>query len=113
MTTQQASFKIRRARPAPGRRLTSRTRLAAHMTAVLALLTATALSLAPAAPARAWYSHGGSGGEPGGQAAAEVGLHWYDITSETIAAAAYPESVTQSRASSVNWLAAARAVRSL
>ncbi|MBV9919650.1 MAG: vanadium-dependent haloperoxidase [Pseudonocardia sp.] len=37
-------------------------------------------------------------------------LQWYDITNQTIAAAGYPEPVTQSRAWSVSWLAAARAV---
>jgi hypothetical protein len=37
-------------------------------------------------------------------------LRWYDITSQTVAAAAYPEPVTQSRAWTVSWLAAARAL---
>ena len=40
-----------------------------------------------------------------------VALQWYDITNQTVAAAAYPEPVTQSRAWAVSWLAAARAVR--
>ncbi|MBV8966132.1 MAG: hypothetical protein JO191_08150 [Mycobacteriaceae bacterium] len=39
-----------------------------------------------------------------------VALQWYDITNQTVAAAAYPEPVTHSRAWSVSWLAAARAV---
>lgn len=39
-----------------------------------------------------------------------IGLQWYDITNQTVAAAAYPEPVTQSRAWAVSWLAAARAV---
>jgi hypothetical protein len=37
-------------------------------------------------------------------------LAWHDITSQTVAAAAYAEPVTQSRAWAVSWLAAARAV---
>jgi hypothetical protein len=40
-----------------------------------------------------------------------VALQWYDITDQTVTAAAFPEPVTQSRAWSVSWLAAARAVR--
>jgi hypothetical protein len=40
-----------------------------------------------------------------------VVLDWYDITTQTVAAAAYPEQVTQSRAWAVSWLAAARAVK--
>jgi membrane-associated phospholipid phosphatase len=39
-----------------------------------------------------------------------VALQWYDITTQTVAAAAFPEAVTQSRAWAVSWLAAAHAV---
>jgi hypothetical protein len=38
-------------------------------------------------------------------------LAWHDITNQTVAAAAFPEPVTQSRTWAVSWLAAARAVR--
>lgn len=37
-------------------------------------------------------------------------LQWYDVTNQTVTAAAWPEPVTGSRAWSVSWLAAARAV---
>jgi hypothetical protein len=40
----------------------------------------------------------------------DVVLRWYDLTSQAVAAAHYPEPVTQSRAWAVSWLAAARAV---
>jgi hypothetical protein len=36
-------------------------------------------------------------------------LQWYDVTNQTVAAAAFPEAITQSRAWAVSWLAAARA----
>jgi hypothetical protein len=41
---------------------------------------------------------------------ADLALDWYDTTSATVDAAAYPEQVTQSRAWAVSWLAATRAV---
>jgi PAP2 superfamily len=41
---------------------------------------------------------------------AGTALAWHDITNQTVAAAAFPEPVTQSRAWAVSWLAAARAV---
>jgi hypothetical protein len=37
-------------------------------------------------------------------------LDWYDLTTRAVAAAAYPEPVTQSRVWAIGWLAAARAV---
>jgi hypothetical protein len=52
--------------------------------------------------------------EPGGggtTAETAVVRQWYDITSDTVTAAAFPEPVTQSRTWSVSWLAAAQAVR--
>jgi hypothetical protein len=57
------------------------------------------VSLLPAGPAQA-----GPVDRPG------VGLAWYDVTAQTVAAAAFPEPVTQSRAWAVSWLAGARAV---
>jgi hypothetical protein len=39
-----------------------------------------------------------------------VAVQWYDLTGQAVAAAAYPEPVTQSRAWAVSWLAAARAI---
>lgn len=44
-------------------------------------------------------------------ASAGVALAWHDITAQTIAAANFPEPVTQSRTWAVSWLAAARATR--
>jgi hypothetical protein len=46
----------------------------------------------------------------GSQWSYDLGLRWYDITSQTVAAAAYPEAVSGSRAWAVSWLVAARAV---
>jgi hypothetical protein len=45
-----------------------------------------------------------------GVSATGVARDWYDITDQTVTAAAFPEPVTQSRTWSVSWLAAARAV---
>jgi hypothetical protein len=42
---------------------------------------------------------------------AGTALAWHDITNQTVAAAAFPEPVTQSRTWAVSWLAAARAVQ--
>jgi hypothetical protein len=69
-----------------------------------------ALSLAPASSARARH-HGAatSAGRSGGPSST-LALQWYDITNQTVTAAAYPEPVTSSRAWAVSWLAAARAV---
>src|ERR1700743_2279125 len=58
---------------------------------------------------------GGPGGPPpppwvGGDWSQQLGLDWYDITNQTVTAAAWPEPVTASRAWAVSWLAAARAV---
>jgi hypothetical protein len=44
-----------------------------------------------------------------GGGAAPVTLRWYDLTDQTVAAAAFPEAITQSRTWAVSWLAAARA----
>lgn len=40
-----------------------------------------------------------------------LSLQWFDITKQTVAAAGFPEPVTQSRAWAVSWLGAARAVK--
>ncbi|HEX6667609.1 MAG TPA: vanadium-dependent haloperoxidase [Solirubrobacterales bacterium] len=40
-----------------------------------------------------------------------LSLQWFDITKTTVAAAGFPEPVTQSRTWAVSWLGAARAVR--
>lgn len=77
-----------------------------------ALLAAIAacLALAPAASAYARHrerEHGRQGQDSIGRLA----LQWYDITNQTVSAAAFPEPVTQSRVWSVAWLAAARAVK--
>jgi hypothetical protein len=47
----------------------------------------------------------------GNAASQTLGLRWYDITDQAVAAAGFAEPVTQSRAWAVSWLAAARAVR--
>jgi hypothetical protein len=39
-----------------------------------------------------------------------LALRWFDLTSQTVAAAAFPEQSTQGRTWAVSWLAAARAV---
>jgi hypothetical protein len=54
------------------------------------------------------HDHGHSSGEDTQQTA--LALQWYDITNQTVTAAAWPEPVTGSRAWSISWLAAARAV---
>jgi hypothetical protein len=69
-----------------------------------------ALSLAPTTSAHARH-HGAatSAGRSGGPSST-LALQWYDITNQTVTAAAYPEPVTSSRAWAVSWLAAVRAV---
>lgn len=41
----------------------------------------------------------------------ELALEWFDVTKTTVAAAGWPQPVTQTRAWAVSWLAAARAVQ--
>ncbi len=74
----------------------------------LVLATLALLALAPAALAQRYGDHGPRHGDSGW--AHDLGLDWFDTTSQTVAAAAYPEAVTGSRAWSVSWIAAARAV---
>ncbi len=80
---------MRQARLLPSRRDAVTTGLLATAGAVLPVSRAAASSAVP-----------GSG----------VVLQWYDLTLQAVAAANYPEPVTQSRAWAVSWLAAARAV---
>src|SRR5689334_21137924 len=47
--------------------------------------------------------------DPGGPAALAVG--WHVLTEGAVAAAAFPEPITQSRTWAVSWLAAARATK--
>jgi hypothetical protein len=68
-----------------------------------ALAVAALLALLSSPPAGAHETQSG-------RATAGVALDWYDITSQTVAAAAYPEPITSSRAWAISWLAAARAV---
>lgn len=76
----------------------------------LIVLIATVLSFASAALAESSRDGHSARGQLGNGVADGVALGWYDITSQTVAAAAYPEPVTQSRAWPVSWLAAARAI---
>jgi hypothetical protein len=75
--------------------------------AALAALSALALSFSPSAalarPASVPFSSTQ-------QAESAVALQWYDITNQTVGAAAFPEAATQSRTWAVSWIAAARAV---
>ena len=66
---------------------------------------AAALSLLAAGPASATRAEQAAAPAPDA-----VALQWYDITSQTVSAAVFPEAITQSRTWSVSWLAAARAV---
>jgi hypothetical protein len=76
----------------------------------LALLIVALLSIPSVALAHSHRHDGRTAGGVGQQTAAAAGLQWYDITDQTVSAAAYPEPVTQSRTWSVSWLAAARAI---
>jgi hypothetical protein len=73
------------------------------------LLTAAGLAV----PAAAFAV--GTGGRATASSRSAVGsqlvLTWHDVTSQTVAAAAFPEPVTQSRTWAVSWLAAARATQ--
>lgn len=73
-----------------------------------AVVVAVALSLAPASSAGT--RHPGPGHGHLSDPVPGVALQWYDITNQTVSAAAFAEPVTQSRVWAVSWLAAARAV---
>lgn len=79
------------------------------VSALVVLLT-TVLTLTSVALADIHPRGHGSRGRIADDTATSTALDWYDITNQTIAAAGYPEPVTQSRAWSVSWLAAARAI---
>ena len=80
------------------------------MASALALLLVLTLSLPAAALAHSRQRHHPPAGRIAEPTVSGVALQWYDISNQTIVAAAYPELVTQSRAWSVSWLAAARAI---
>jgi hypothetical protein len=82
----------------------------ARSAAGIAVAALAALSVTPVAVAGATHPHTHRGKARGAQSVSGIGLQWYDITDQTVQAAAYPEAVTQSRAWAVSWLAAARAV---
>jgi hypothetical protein len=65
-------------------------------------LPAAAFALDTSGPA---FATPGLSGDP------QLVLTWHDVTAQTVAAAAFPEPVTQSRTWAVSWLAAARATR--
>ena len=92
---------------APSLRRTAPRRIAT--TAALALLVMV-MSVAAAAARPLPGEHRDRRHQPADETGA-VARQWYDITDQTITAAAFPEPATQSRTWSVSWLAAARAVR--
>jgi hypothetical protein len=81
--------------------------LAGVILAALAATTAAALAPARAAVAKSPRARPTQAPR---SAAQDVALRWYDITDQTVTAAAFAEPVTQSRTWAVGWLAAARAV---
>jgi hypothetical protein len=91
--------------------------LAGFLTILLALFAIVGPETA-SAHGRGGHEHGRGhagnidwwGFDHGSQWEQDLGLQWYDITNQTVAAAAYKEAVTGSRAWAVSWLAAARAV---
>jgi hypothetical protein len=76
--------------------------LAVAIAAALGLTSAVASAHAHKSSARVRHAHVAQ--------SSSVALQWYDITNQTVTAAAFPEPVTGSRTWSVSWLAAARAV---
>jgi len=87
--------------------LSSRSRLGSALAAWLLSLALLVSVLAGSAAAHKRHWHPANSGSP--QADALV-LEWFDLTKQTVSAAAISEQVTQSRAWAVSWLAAARAV---
>ena len=97
----------------------SRTALGRRKRALLTLLSTFVLgaSLLGASSASAHSHHrdyqaAWHGGQSWYQAPADQALvlQWFDLSKQTVMAAAFPEPVTQSRTWAVSWLAAARAV---
>lgn len=72
-------------------------------------LPATALTFTPGHAAYADRPRPIGSVAPGAHDDAATALAWHDLTAQVVAAAAFPEPVTQSRAWAVSWLAAARA----
>ena len=101
-------MKLRRTRPGRGRRgvLFS---LLSILVLGMSLLGATSASAHSRDRGERSTWHDGHGSHPSPAAQALV-LQWFDLTKQTVVAAAYPEPVTQSRAWAVSWLGAARAV---
>src|SRR5450755_4093634 len=98
-----AAARLGRSRAARSRSLT--------FTVSVAAVVALAFSATPSAhAARSGGAHERHRAHPGAQHSS-VALRWYDITDQTVTAAAFPEPVTQSRTWSVAWLAAAHAVQ--
>jgi hypothetical protein len=95
------------------RRITSTTTRAASLAALLATAVVTLAPVTASAHGRhlrGRQDQGHSAGAPPNQSA--LALSWYDITDQTVTAAAFPEPATGSRVWSVSWLAAARAIGS-
>jgi hypothetical protein len=87
-------------------------KIRSHALGGLAVVAIALLALAPAALAQRHGEHGHRHGPHAvdNASAHDVGLHWFDVTQQTVGAAAYAEAVTGSRAWSISWIAAARAV---
>jgi len=82
--------------------------LAALVAALAAALVLLNVGNASAEPNGPTLTHQGPGQSSTEQALA---LQWFDITNTTVAAAGFPQPVTQTRTWAVSWLAAARAVQ--
>jgi hypothetical protein len=78
--------------------------------AILAVAAATALSVVPASSASARHPHVGAIRGRAAGSPSPVVLQWYDITTNTINDAAFPQPVTGSNAWDISWVAAAHAV---
>jgi hypothetical protein len=104
--------KVARTRdPAAARLVRSRAARSRSLTVSVAAVVALAFFGAPSAlAARSGGAHGRHRAQRRAQHSS-VAQQWYDITDQTVTAAAFPEPVTQSRTWSVSWLAAARALR--
>lgn len=76
----------------------------------VALATAVSLLAVLAAAGTASATRARTAAQQSAASQSSVALQWYDITNQTVNAAAWPEAITQSRAWAVSWLAAARAV---
>jgi hypothetical protein len=104
--TPQSSSNRRRWR----RVLAPFTIVVAFVTAALVGVTSAHPSTAAAALRGAVTGRGPVGGPTRGFADPSLVSQWYEITDQTVTAAAFPQPVTQSDAWSISWLAAARAV---